>query len=376
MGNRRAASRHLSVLFLPALAAGTVTAVLGVGTARADHSGEITQFVNQFGASDGLWSNAANWNNHGPPSSTTNPKFAFINVAGSGPAIVATAGQSAVDTFVGQGAGDGALQVTTGGALTLTGDLRLAWDSGRSGTYSQDGGSFTAAKAHFGHQGGTAAATITGGSFTTTGEIRLSDVSSASSATSSLTVTGGTLNAFLIGIGVRSGGTGTGTGSLTIGGDADVNVTQNIFMRAGAANSVTVAGSQATINVNRSSGTGFEVQTNNAVNFDFDSAGISTIDLGTSQMRFSGSGSVLNVDATAFEGEGTFDLFTFGSYFVVTGVPAEFGTENVIFAPGYEGEVLYNSDSIQLAINAIPEPASLGLLVMAGMVVGLRRRRS
>lgn len=367
------ARKAFSTRLLPALAAAAVVGSVGAGTAWADHEGGITQWVNQFGAGDGQWSNPANWNNHGPPSSTTDPRFAFINVAGSGPALVGTTGQSAVDVFVGQGAGDGALQVTTGGGLTLTGDLRLAWDSDRSGTYTQDGGSFTASRAHFGHEGtGTATAVITGGDFTTTGEVRLSDVSASSSATSSLTITGGNVNAFLIGIGARTGG--PGTGALTIGGDAVVNVTQNIFMRPGAANSVTVNGSGATINVNRPSATGFEVHTNNEVNFDFDSGGISTVDLGTSQMRFSGPDSVLNVDATAFESAGTFDLFTFGSYFVVSGVPTEFGSENLVFAPGFQGDVIYNPDSIQLAISVIPEPASLGLLAMGGLL-GLRRRR-
>ncbi len=338
-------------------------------------SGANAQWVNGFGAGDGSWSTAGNWSGGQVPSSAVEPRFAFINVTGSGPATVKTLGQSAQQTYVGQGAGDGSLIITSGGELRIGSELLVAHDTARNGTYTQDGGALNVGTHYFlGHAGGTATATVTGGVLNTTGAIRLSDFDGNSVANSSFSITGGTLNTGgLVAIGVRTGGTGTGRGSFDIGGDAIVNIGENVAMRPGAGNAFTVNGSGADINVNRPAGpnvTGFEVHQANDVNFDFDAAGISTVDI-AALMRWSHADSTLNVDASALVAPGTFDLFTFGGYFN-NGI-TRFGTENLTFAPGQSGSIQYTSNSIQLVV--VPEPASLGLLALGGLFT-LRRRRA
>jgi hypothetical protein len=354
---------------LPALALAAV-AVITPGQALGDN----TQFHNGLGTGDGSWGTAGNWTG-GLPSSAVEPKFAFVNVNGSGPATVNTPGQSAQQVYVGQGAGDGSLIITSGGELSVTTEFLVAHDSGRNGTYTQNGGTLSVGTHYYlGNGGGTATATVTGGVLNTTGALRLSDFDGNSSANSSFTINGGTLNTGgLVAIGVRTGGTGTGRGTFDIGGDAIVNIGENVAMRPGAGNSFTVNGSGADINVNRPAGpnvTGFEVHQANDVNFNFDGAGVSAVDI-AALMRWSHADSTLNVDATALGTSGTFDLFTFDGYFN-NGI-TRFGTENLTLAPGMTGEIQYTANSIQLVM--VPEPASLGLLALGGLFA-LRRRRA
>ena len=405
MSKLQSQSKRIAAKVLPAIAAATLAATIGAGTALADHSGGITQFVNQFGASDGLWSNPANWNNHGPPSSSVDPKFAFINVNGSGPALVNTTGQSAVDVYVGQGAGDGELRINSGGELTTTNHVHVARDSGRNGILTIGGtgilnvGEDGARRdLYLGHQGGSATGIMTGGNLVAA-NIRLSDTDGTSTATSSLTITGGTAHSHLWGVGARSTFTsgfittqGTGSGALTIGGNAIVTAGQNFFMRPNNNSSITIDGSGATMTAFRNGATGFEVHTGTETNFIFDAGGITTINLNGhangSRLQFSNNGGlntgaeptgVLNVDVSGFAGQGSFYLFRFVDT-IANGVlsAGEFSAHNVTGLGGRTAEFTYIRDQgvsgNGLLISIVPEPASLGLLALAGMF-GLRRQR-
>lgn len=430
-------SKRLTARLLPAIAAAAVAGMLGTGTANAGHGtgGDPYVFTNGSGpgAGDQLWSNPDNWNQPEPPGPG---HVAWINFTTT-PAIINYAAPSISELVIGQGGGDGAVHMTTGGSITAT-HVNMAWNSDRSGTWDQDGGSATVGELRMGRgsTGNTATVNLSGGTLTTTGPVQMSsrtdeggfasansflNVSGgtltigglhangvqgsadlqighlggtatmlqtdgtvyaaavlvanlgASSAVGSLTVNGGELRALQIGVG-GSSGTATNVGHFTIGGDALVTTVNHIFLRPDGRGNFTVNGSQADIQLNRPGATGFEVTNGSVVNFNFDSGGSSTVKIPNSTMRFSGPDGVLNVDASAV-GPGTYDLFTFSSYFAGDQNTStnRWGTTNLTFAPGLSGEVLYNAQSIQLSV--VPEPAGLGLLAIAG-VFALRRRRA
>lgn len=383
-------SRPRAARFLPAVAAAAAVGFLGASSVHAGHGdgGDPYVFTNVGG--DQFWSNPDNWNQPEPPG-PGHP--AWINNT-SDAAIIASDAGATGELVIGQGTvSDGAVHMTSGGSIT-TPHINLAWGSDRNGSWTQDGGATTVdgtLRAGRDAGGGTATVDISGGTFSsgnmtlgdqnvatnmtitggavTTGDIRLSDVSGSSTATSSLAVTGGSLDALQIGIGAREGG--TGSGELIIGGDATVNTINHIFLRP--TGTFTVDGSDATISVNRAAGTtGFEVVNDSEVNFTFDEGGISTVNIPDSTMRFSGPDGILNVDATAFAGTGTFDLFTFGGGYWNTGFTT-FGEENLTFADGRSGQVNYGDNNISLTI--IPEPGTIGLLGLGGLGL-LRRRRA
>lgn len=414
--------RHLfSARLLPVVAAAAMAGVLGVDVKSA----HAQQFVNNFGdgidpttgAGDDLWSNAANWNAPIPGPG----QVAWINVSAAhdttppkqgGPATINYAAPSPSEIYIGQGAGDGHVLMTTGGSIATT-NINMAHDQGRSGIFDQDGGSttvtgtvnagqqatggaatinisggtFTSGNMHIGDlNAGGSQMTVTGGTVTTTGTtgIRLSDVSAGSTASSSLSITGGTVDTQLIAVGARSGG--TGSGALTIGGDANVNLRQNMFIRPNNG-SITIDGSAATITGNRAGATGYEAHTGTDTNFIFDSAGISTINLNGSsgsRLQFSNVAGeptgILNVDVSEFAGEGDFYLFRFVDT-IAGGVlgTGEFSQHNVTGLDGRTASFDYIRDQgvagNGLVMTLVPEPSALGLLAVAGLF-GLRRRRA
>jgi hypothetical protein len=389
MSTMKSQSKRLTHRILPAVAAAAVAGIMGTNEAQGQ-----AIFAN-FGG-DGLWSNGANWANTGTPPSG---EVAWLVHTPAGPATINTAVPSPTEIVIGQGGGDGYVILAEGGSIS-SGPVNMAWGSGRNGTWEQTGGTATIGQLRAGRDagGGLATINISGGSLTTsgdaylgysnsqtnmmmtngtvsiTGALRLSDFDNASSALSTANITGGNLSTTgLLAIGVRTGGIGTGRGSFTVGGNAVVNIGTNVAMRPGAGNSFSVHGSSADININRPMApgiTGFEVHQDNDVNFVFDSNGISSVDI-TALMRWSHADNTLNVDASGYNGTGTFNLFTFAGYFANDNT--KFGTENLTFASGYSGSISYNPNSISLTI--VPEPASLGLLALAG-VFGLRRRRA
>jgi hypothetical protein len=206
---------------------------------------------------------------------------------------------------------------------------------------------------------------ITGGAVTNR-DIRLSDVDATSTAVSSLDINGGFFTAQLMGIGTRHtvvdpvngiSTYGAGRGSVSIGSNAVVNLGQNMFLRPGSGNAVTINGSAASITAHRNGATGFEVHSDSAVNFNFDASGISTINLNGhangSRLQFSWITNsegvrptgILNVDASNYPGSGTFYLFKFVNT-IAGGVlgSGEFSQHNLTLASGSTGSVTYIRD--------------------------------
>jgi hypothetical protein len=399
--------------------------VLGASTASAQHV-----FTNWDG--DHLWSNAGNWNQDAPPDGVTawinfTTDHALIDYAapsigelvigqggGDGHVRIVDGGSittapvnlawgadrsGILDVFggtmnigqlrMGREAGETATVNITGGTLNTTGAVQLSsridgaanTPAGADSFLNMSGGTLAIGGIHtnqvqgtqnleIGHLGGDATMTMTGGTVYAN-SVLVSNLGT-STATGTLEVTGGTLRALQIGVG-PSGAGATGVGHFTIGGDAVVTTVNHIFLRSNGRGNFTVDGSNADIQVNRVGGTGFEVTNGSVVNFNADADGFSVVKIPASTMRFSGPDGVLNVDATALD-IGVYDMFTFASYFSGDHNTAtnRWGTENLTFAPGLSGSVLYNPQSIQLEV--IPEPSVIGLLGLGGLAM-LRRRR-
>jgi fibronectin-binding autotransporter adhesin len=166
------------------------------------------------------WNNPANWNTGSVPTTGT------VFIANGGTALVDDdrSGGSIGNTFVGQGAGNGGLEVATSGSLTL-GSLLLGRDNLRAGTLTMSGGTLTLNQLYVGDgrggtdgTGGTGTATISSGSGVTVNSqftIGADDL-----ATGTVTVNGGSVTSTNLVVGdagkgtlVQNGGTVTVTGS-------------------------------------------------------------------------------------------------------------------------------------------------------------------
>ncbi len=287
---------------------------------------------------------------------------------------------SSRDLQIGRGdmeGGTATVNLSETGSLSV-GNIEMATSgSGGTGasTLNVSGGTLDASgNLRIGHEGSDADVEISGGTVTIENQTRIGNVGTGTTANGSLTVTGGnvTLKALTA---VGTVGEDMGRGSITIGGDANFTFGESnasIVLREGVGNSFTVNGSQATINSLRAAGTALEFNNGNDVNLNFDSGGISTVDL-TADIRFGGDDVTLNIDATEAS-EGVYALFTFNDYWD-TG-HTTFGTENLDFAAGMDGWINYNANDISLEI--IPEPSTYALLFGAGIfgiVLLLRSRR-
>lgn len=407
-------------LLLSLLAAG----IFGAATAHAQHV-----FTNWD--ENHLWSNPGNWNQPAPPDGDV----AWINFT-TDEAVIDYAAPSISELVIGQGGGDGAVRMTAGGSITtshiniawgtdrsgileidggemISGQLRMGREAGVSATVNISGGIFTTSQIQMssrvdggvpagadsflnisggtvtspgalqlGHQGGNATLDMTGGTVTINNQMRIGNVDTASTANGSFSITGGSFTVTQL-TAVGTVGEGMGRGSITIGGDAEFTFGQSnasIVLRAGE-NSFTVIGSNATINSLRAAGTALEFNDGNEVNFVFDEGGVSTVQL-LADIRFGGTAAtghdvILNVDASAVD-EGIYALFTFGGYHAPDGTWATtFGTENLTFAPGLTGDIVYGANDISLHI--IPEPgtyaAIFGGLALLGAFAYRRRFR-
>ena len=241
---------------------------------------------------------------------------------------------------IGQGGGDGALEVSTGGSLSASFIMNLGTDTGRSGTYTQTGGTVTTQWLNIGKDGAASTMDISGGSFTATG-----------------------LNAE-VGIGATAAGS-----ALTISGDS--SFIWDVQLRANNSSSINVVGSNATITGNRVGTTvnGLVFRTGGILDFEFDAAGISTIDISDTRMNVV-AGSTLNIDGSSYTGGiGTFTLVDYA----VLKDGNMFTTENISGFGALTATTAY-ADGVGLTLTVVPEPATMILLGLGGLM--LRRKRS
>lgn len=366
--------------------------VLGTGLQTAWGAGIVNNFNN--GGGDGNWNTAANWNPAGLPGSGTAPNSTSGDQARIAAYTVAlnntepTAGQ--VYLAIG---GAGTLNVSTGANLTLGDGFFDGWD--HVGTYNQTGGAIMVngansfevsrgagtAGSSFSQTGGSliiggggsfdvgygaaATAAVDGGSLTGSSTVEVGFGGNSTLAIKSGTVSTGN---FQVG---QSGG--SNTGALTLGGGSSpANVSWGGFMDVrGGTGSLSVVGSGSSLMGTRSSGDGLLIGANDSVNFTFDSAGISPINLTTSTLNLSTTNTTLNLDGSGVTGPGVYTLL---DYAADDGGNTFSNVDYTGFSAGDTESVQYNPGSITLTV-AAPEPGSFALIGLAGLGLLARRRR-
>lgn len=183
----------------------------------------------------GLWSDAGNWDNGIPLSSST------ATIGNGGTALLPTAVSGSYGTLsVGSVAG-GDKVVVSGGALTGT-VTKIGASSGTTGNAVISGGTWNNTALYVGDSG-TGDLLVSGGSLTVSGPSGVVDIGNEAGSTGSVNVTGGAwYNDAGNGFGVGASGTGT----LTISGGTVTNsiiTTSYIGINAGGIGTVTVEGS-------------------------------------------------------------------------------------------------------------------------------------
>jgi hypothetical protein len=319
------------------------------------------------GSGDGRWENSGNWAEQfqqasRPPVSGSN---VYINGTAQESVIDYLTGVSLGNLFVGQGGGNGNLRITDGGRVAVDGRTSIGIGN-RTGSLTIESGRLNTTEFFMGwdyDQGvnGQSTLNISGGSLRVGGRF---DTREQSSGQSTINVTGGELRANRFRLGAHN--------QMYVGGTAFINQLDGRFDFSdspGPGGILTVDGSNATIRLNRAnSNPAFDAYAGGTINFIADSGGFSLIqltngdDLNRLNIR---NGVTLNVDATAL-GTGVYDLFAYSS---VTGA---FSTENLTFASGYSGSLIYGSNALQLQV--VPEPSALALVAVAGGGLVMRRR--
>jgi hypothetical protein len=325
----------------------------------------------QAGGGDGRWENGRNWakdfaQSNEPP---TAGSLVYLNGSPSEAVIDYQTGLGIGFLFVGQGGGNGNLRITNNGRLHVDGRISVGVGNNRNGSITIESGRLSTEAFNMGwdpDQGtGTAARqstlNISGGSLRVGG---LFDTRNEPAGKSTINVTGGELRAGRFRLG--------GHNELYVGGTGFINQLDGRFDfsdSAGPGGVLTVDGSNATIRLNRNTNEpAFDAYAGGTINFIADSGGFSVIQLTSGDelnaLRIR-DGVTLNVDASA-AGVGVYDLFAYSS------VSGAFSTENLTFASGFSGSLIYGSNALQLQV--VPEPSSLALLAFAGGGLVFRRR--
>ena len=190
---------------------------------------------NQTGTAS--WNVPAHWSGNLVPTAS-NP--VFINNGGTAQLDTAGAGQV---VYLGQGGGNGNLQVLAGAALTVS-SIQIGRDSARAGTLTVSGGSITANTLFVGDgrgdsSAGTGTATISGGTIALSSGFT---IGASASATGAVTMSSGSVSTPSL----RVGDAGQGT-MVHNGGSFTVTGTEFLIANASTRNSVLNLSDSATM---------------------------------------------------------------------------------------------------------------------------------
>jgi autotransporter-associated beta strand protein len=207
--------------------------LLAANTATAQN-----KIWNQGGTNN--WNVATNWTPSGEPVAT-NP----VLIINGGTALLDTAGAGQY-IYLGQGTGNGNLQVANGAALNATGIL-IGRDNARVGTLTVSGGSismgeFFVGDGRGGGGGGSGTATISGGTITLSNQFQ---IGAASNASGTVSMSGGSVTSTNLIVGAAGAGTFVQTG-----GTSTITGTSFLIASNSASNSVVNLSGTATLTAN------------------------------------------------------------------------------------------------------------------------------
>jgi hypothetical protein len=266
------------------------------------------------------------------------------------------------------GTGDLSRYDISGGSLSAS--TRV--DVNTNGVLNLRGGSITTSALNV---YGNGAANLTGGTLNMNGTL---------TANGTVTINGGTIARNIAGVTTTIAGTGaikmlSGSYALTGGAATDVvQINTALFeisggavnlsgqVRLGAGAEIKIIGNDATIQFGRLNNQGAQTGT---IRFVFDEDGVSTVN---SAGYINLSASTIIVDGSAFTGEaGSFDLFK-GT--TLSGLAL---TDNISVSGfgSYGGAyVTQDADSGLVQLTVIPEPATVGLFIVASAGLMILRR--
>jgi PEP-CTERM motif len=274
----------------------------------------------------------------------------------------------------------GTATINTAGTAAL-GDVQISTGAG-SGALNVTGGSLSASAINIGMgNGGTGAVSISGGVATVSGTTFHQVGYRLNSGTTSgtLLLSGGSLTIANgeggLAIGSNNGATQNVTGSMTVSGGS-YNGKFIVGGDGGGSGTglLTIVGSQATLESSSTSGNGMDLRATGTIRFNLDNTGISTLDISESGLRFS-AGSTFVVDGTNYTGgAATFTLIDAASF---AGVNFSSVNQSVIGFNGYNATLFADalSSNIMLTV-AVPEPSTILLLGMGLGFVLWRSRRA
>jgi hypothetical protein len=335
----------------------------------AGSAGADQVFDNDSG--DGLWSNSTNWNGDAIP----DDERAIVN--GELTATVNTViTQKPTELRMGENGSAGTLMITDGGDLQFTKSVNVGRnDAGEDGTLF-----------------------VSGGSLSTTSQLRISQVGVSGGLTGQVFHSGGSIDAGTIDFhpfnneGVNtslyeiSGAAVLTAGSVEVYGAEDNNE-DGTDDGASVTHTFRVTGNDATIDVASLAFTQDEPaigQTTATYEFIFAADGITTYnatgDIDISAPDAAVWETTINVDLSALDitSDQRFILFQADSGAAAAGVLTgtfENETVNGIGGNITGGTIGYDATSVYIDVTAVPEPATMGLLGLGGLLALRRRRR-
>jgi len=337
------------------------------------------------------WGTGTNWSGGEPTASD----YAYINNGGT--AEITLVGELCDYLYLGQDpgesgsvelSGDGQLSTDqeyvgyegtgtfsqSGGTHTVNVRFELASQDGSSGTYSLSGGQLSALGEMIGYRG-TGAFTQTGGTNTVSSDLSLGDESLGAIGTYELSGTGQLWANYEqvgydgTGAFTQTGGTHTVSSDLCLGkelgsdgtytisgGTLDVN--GSFYVGAGTGQ-FTITGDDPVIDL-----ASFIQNDNGTLSSQFDADGIATIDV-SGAATLDGVWNVVDLGGAPL---GTFDILV-----AIGGISGAFDAINL--PDGNWSWGISSSSSETLWVQHVPEPATLGMLLIGGLALLSRRRK-
>ncbi len=332
-----------------------------------------------FLPSVGNWYLATNWNQGYVPSGASDAAF----IIGNTTAEITSSEPDIQAIYVGQGDGNGDLQMVTGGYLAASG-VFLGRDTSRYGLWYQSGGTLNTPYIQMAGANGTQGTFVIGGG-------SVSGVSSMDVGDSGLggfTVAGGTLDTGSFNIATAAGSNysyfneaagqvtvnvGVNVGSSTNNTNGLLQLSGGNFswngdvVVAGNGSALEVAGTGATDNWTGTSGAALTVGNGGAVHFDLTANGVSTLNLGGGQLDLNtGASLVINgADFSSFSSQPqTLQLINSGG---MAG-NANFSNVQLVGFQNTTASISYAAGNITLTVGPTAPPISQTVVGSATVV--------